>query len=90
MRKRLGLYASVAFVLGMTAGAVVWGAQMHRFRRDLFNSSPVRRLAALGYLGGGDHPASAGLLRDYLSWEPSQVLRKRAARMLRQLEARHS
>lgn len=78
-------------VLAM-AGAAAIGVllvrdQISRSRRDLFSPHPLRRLAALEYLGG--RVASVDtvlLLRDFLAWEPRPILRKRAAAVLARLE----
>ncbi|HEX6909495.1 MAG TPA: hypothetical protein VF142_03850 [Longimicrobium sp.] len=61
--------------------------QISRSRRDLFSPHPLRRLAALEYLGGV--PASVDtvlLLRDFLAWERRPLLRKRAQAVLLRLE----
>ena len=86
MRGRLGGFAALGFALGLATGAILWGSQMRRHKRDLFNPSRVRRLAALGYLGGGGDVASALLLRDYVRWEQSPALRKRGENLLSRVE----
>ncbi|HEX2202172.1 MAG TPA: hypothetical protein VHG91_02685 [Longimicrobium sp.] len=68
-------------------GVLLVRDQISRSRRDLFSPHPLRRLAALEYLGG--HAASVDtilLLRDFLAWEPRPLLRKRAAAVLARLE----
>ena len=68
-------------------GAILVRDQISRHRRDLFSSHPLRRLAALGYLGG--RPASVEmvmLLRDFIAWEPRTLLRDRAKVMLSRME----
>lgn len=68
-------------------GVLLVRDQISRSRRDLFSPHPLRRLAALEYLGG--HAASVDtilLLRDFLAWEPRPLLRKRAAAVLSRLE----
>lgn len=68
-------------------GAILVRDQISRHRRDLFSSHPLRRLAALGYLGG--RPASVELvmlLRDFIAWEPRTLLRDRARVMLSRME----
>lgn len=75
------------------AGAAALGAllvrdQMSRHRRNLFSPHPLRRLAALGYLGG--RLASVDtilLLRDFIAWESLPLLRRRATLLLARLEA---
>lgn len=61
--------------------------QINRHRRDLFNPHPIRRLAALGYLGR--EPASVDnvlLLRDFMAWERQPLLRRRAASVIERME----
>lgn len=68
-------------------GGVVLRDQITRSRRDLFSAHPLRRLAALTYLGG--HEATVEviqLLRDFVAWEPRPLIRRRAARVLRRME----
>jgi hypothetical protein len=83
---------TTAFTLLAVAGVAALGVllvrdQISRSRRDLFSPHPLRRLAALEYLGGV--PASVDtvlLLRDFLAWEQRPLLRKRAAAVLQRLE----
>jgi hypothetical protein len=82
-RRRL---LTAGFVGGIVAGLVVWSMQMQRCRRDLFSPSAVRRLAALGYLGGQPGLETAQLLTEYVRWETKPVLRKRAERLLKQMQ----
>jgi hypothetical protein len=82
----------VGFSLLAVAGASVLGAllvrdQISRHRRDLFSPHPLRRLAALGYLGGA--PASVDLvllMRDFIAWETRPLLKKRATSLLERME----
>lgn len=83
----------IAGIVIVTTGAVAaLGAwlvrdQIERSRRDLFSSQPLRRLAALGYISG--HGASVDvvrLLRDYISWEPRPLIRRRATQILQRME----
>jgi hypothetical protein len=84
---------TVGFSLLAAAGAAVLGAllvrdQISRHRRDLFSPHPLRRLAALGYLGSA--PASVDLvllMRDFIAWETRPLLRKRATVLLTRMEA---
>ena len=81
---------------GMTvlvvAGAAVLGTmlvrdQISRHRRNLFSPHPLRRLAALGYLGSA--PASVDLvllLRDFSAWETHPLLKKRAAAVIDRMQ----
>ena len=77
----------IGFVGGFATGLVLWAAQLQRCRRDLFNRSPVRRLAALGYLRAHPGIETARLLTDYVKWEPRPALRKRGQLVLRRMEA---
>ena len=78
--------ASLGFVGGMAAGLIVWGTQMQRSRRDLFSRSPLRRFAALGFLGGQPGVETARLLEDYVRWEARPALRKRGQLLLRRMQ----
>jgi len=77
----------------LTAGAVVaLGAlvvrdQIARHRRDLFSSRALQRFAALGYISGlGASVELVHLLRDFVAWEPSNLLRRRATQILGRME----
>lgn len=83
-RARLG---ALGFVGGVAVGLVVWGIQVQRSRRELFSRSPLRRLAALGYLAGRPGVETARLLTDYLNWETQPILRRRGQVVLRRMEA---
>jgi len=76
---------TAAFLGGLVLGAAVWSAQIGRSRRELFSKSPVRRLAALGYLAGQPGLDTASILTEYVAWERHPVLRRRALRLLRRL-----
>jgi hypothetical protein len=79
------------FVGGLVGGAIGgWMLAQRRLalhQRDLFSPRPLRRLAALGYLAGQSGVDTIRLLRDYLAWERTPVLRRRAEAILRGLEA---
>jgi hypothetical protein len=79
--------AAVGFVGGVAAGLLVWSTQVERSRRELFNRSPVRRFAALGFLAGRPGLETTRLLADYVSWETRPVLRRRGQLLLRRMEA---
>ena len=81
---RLG---ALGFVGGVAVGLVVWGMQVQRSRRELFNRSALRRLAALGYLAGLPGVETARLLADYLNWETQPLLRRRGQVVLQRMEA---
>ncbi|MBA3671294.1 MAG: hypothetical protein H0W68_04650 [Gemmatimonadaceae bacterium] len=77
--------AGFGFLGGAMAGLLVWGAQVHRSRRELFHQSPVRRLAALGYLTGQPGAETARVLTDYLRWETNPLLLRRGTLLLRRM-----
>ncbi|MEP6732198.1 MAG: hypothetical protein ABJE10_16250 [bacterium] len=80
-------FAGIGFLGGLAAGLIVWSVQVQRSRRDLFSRSPVRRFAALGYLGGQPGVETARLLNEYVRWEARPALRKRGQLLLRRMEA---
>ena len=86
MKRKTQMALAAGFLGGMMAGAIVWSAQIHRSRRELFNGRPWRRLAALGYLSGRPGPDTMRLLTDYVRWEQNGPLRKRGERLLRQMQ----
>jgi hypothetical protein len=79
--------AAAGFVGGLAAGMIVWGTQVQRSRRELFNRSPVRRLAALGFLAGQPGLETTRLLGEYVNWEPRPALRRRGQVLLRRMQA---
>lgn len=83
-RTRPNRVLAVGFVGGVLAGILVWSLQMRRWRRDLFSASPVKRLAALGHLGGRPitDVEAVHLLTEYVAWEKKPFLRRRAERLL--------
>ena len=84
---RTTAFAVLAVAAVAAVGVLLVRDQISRSRRDLFSPHPLRRLAALEYLGGV--PASVDtvlLLRDFLVWEKRPLLRKRAQGVLAQLE----
>jgi hypothetical protein len=78
---------TAGFLGGLIIGLLVWSTQIRRSRRDLFSRNPVRRLAALGYIGGQPSVDAARLLTEYVSWERRPTLRRRAERLLRRMQA---
>ena len=80
----------------ITAGAVLAAGvaltfvvrdQLSRARRDLFSPHAVRRLAALSHLTRADASVDlVNLLRDFISWEPRPLLRKRARTVLERMQ----
>jgi len=84
---RTTAFAVLAVAAVAAVGVLLVRDQISRSRRDLFSPHPLRRLAALEYLGGV--PASVDtvlLLRDFLAWEQRPLLRKRAQAVLLRLE----
>lgn len=84
---RTTAFALLAAAAMAAVGVLLVRDQISRSRRDLFSPHPLRRLAALEYLGGV--PASVDtvlLLRDFLAWERRPLLRKRAQAVLLRLE----
>ena len=79
-------YIAVGFVSGVAAGSFVWNRLQHNWRRELFNRSPLRRIAALGYLRGRPSVSTARILKEYIAWEQRPILRERGARILRSVE----
>jgi hypothetical protein len=83
---------TAGFALLALLGATILGAllvrdQISRHRRELFSPHPLRRLAALGYLGSA--PASVDLvllLRDFIAWETRPLLKKRATALVARME----
>ncbi|MGD2136335.1 MAG: hypothetical protein PVF27_09245 [Gemmatimonadales bacterium] len=78
----------VGLGVGVALGTMLAHQSMGRHRRDLFSPRPLRRMSALGYLNGHPSVESARVLRDYLSWERHPMLRRRAERILRRMEAK--
>jgi hypothetical protein len=87
-RRRTGRWATIGFVGGIAVGLVLWSLQMKRSRKELFSPSPMKRLAAMGYLGGVASLENVQLLTEYCRWEPNPMLQKRASRLLKAMKAR--
>jgi hypothetical protein len=85
-RQRIG-FVAVGFVGGVAAGTLFWSRMQRHYRRNLCSKSPILRVAALGYLRARPTVNTATILREYVAWEPRSVLRRRGARMLKQLES---
>lgn len=79
--------AALGFVGGVVAGASAWSHVVDTNRRGLFSAHAVRRFAAVSYLGARPSVDTARLLRDYILWEPQPLLRRRAQRVLKAVEA---
>ncbi|HMJ17120.1 MAG TPA: hypothetical protein VK478_01920 [Gemmatimonadaceae bacterium] len=80
-------FVAVGFLGGVAAGSLVWTHLQRQYRRNLFSKSPIRRVAALGYLRARPTVNTAQLLREYVAWEPRAILRQRGAQMLKRIEA---
>ena len=80
--------ATAAFVGGVLLGAIAWSTQMHRSRRDLYNPSPWKRLAALGHLSAAPGLDTVRVLTDYVDWERHPALKRRAERLLSRMQLR--
>ena len=78
---------TAGFLGGLVLVTVVWSTQIRRSRRELFSKNPVRRFAALGYLGGQPGLETARILTDYIGWERDVTLKRRAQRLLRRMHA---
>jgi hypothetical protein len=78
--------AALGFIAGAACGALTWTRVQRQYRRDLFSPHPLRRFAALGYLGGRPTVNTARLLREYVAWENSPLLRRRGVSLMRRLE----
>jgi hypothetical protein len=79
--------ALVGLGIGAVLGLFLAQYSMDRHREALFSAQPLRRLSALGYLNGHPSVETVRLLRDYLSWERHPMLRRRAERIVRRMEA---
>lgn len=79
---------ALALGAGFAAGVVLAQRRLGQYRRSLFSSRPLDRLAALGYLSGHPGAESVRLLREYLTWETHPLLKRRAAAITRRMEAR--
>lgn len=80
-------FVAAGFLGGVAAGSLMWSYMQRQYRRNLFSNSPLRRVAALGYLRAKPTVNTAQILREYIAWEPRAMLRQRGARMLKRLEA---
>ena len=86
MRALRPICFALAGVAGSAAGWLLAQRYLARHRAALFSPKLRRRHAALGYLLGRTDAETLRLLRDYLSWERHPVLRRRALRVVRELE----
>jgi hypothetical protein len=81
---------SVAAATGFICGWYLAGRHVERHKTDLFSANRYRRLVALSYLAGQERVETMHLLRDYVAWEPTAALRRRAQRLVRRMEAQLS
>ena len=81
---------SVAATTGFIFGWYLAGRHVERHKTDLFSANRYRRLVALSYLAGQERVETMHLLRDYVAWEPTAALRRRAQRLVRRMEAQLS
>jgi hypothetical protein len=86
MRAYRPLFVALAATAGLAAGWALSHRYMRQHKAALFSPKLRRRHAALGYLAGRPYPETVRLLRDYLAWERHPALRRRAARLARELE----
>ncbi len=82
-----GLLVGMSFAGGLAVGAAVWDRMMAGSRRGLFSAHPMSRYHAVSYLAARPSVDTARLLRDYMRWETHPLLRRRARRVLRAIEA---
>ncbi|MDO8500776.1 MAG: hypothetical protein Q7S20_02945 [Gemmatimonadaceae bacterium] len=79
--------AALGFLGGVACGALAWSHLQRQYRRDLFSSHPLRRFAALSYLRTRPSMGTVRLLREYIAWERSPVLRDRGVKLMRRAES---
>lgn len=84
---RVAAISLIVAAAASVAGVLFVRDQMSRHRRDLFNSRPLRRLAALGYIAGAPPSIdTVRLLRDYIAWESQPLIRRQAVQVLAKVE----
>ncbi len=79
--------AGLGFVAGLACGALAWSQLQRQHSRDLFSKHPLRRFAALSYLRTRPSMGTLRLLREYIAWERSAVLRQRGVALMRSIES---
>jgi len=79
--------AGLGFVAGLACGALAWSHVQRQYRRDLFSRHPLRRFAALSYLRTRPSMGTLRLLREYIAWERTPVLRERGVALMRSIES---
>jgi hypothetical protein len=85
-KRDLRALAGAGFVVGAACGALAWSHLQRQYRRDLFSRYPLRRFAALTYLRSRPTMTTARLLREYIAWERSPLLRQRGVSVMRRVE----
>jgi len=84
--KITGIAALAVAAVG-TVAALVVRDQISRQRRNLFNPLALRRLAALEHVARQEPSVDhINLLRDYIGWEPRELLRNRARAIVARME----
>jgi hypothetical protein len=84
---RVTAFTLLAVAAVGAVGVLLVRDQISRSRRDLFSPHPLRRLAALEYLGSETASVDTVLLlRDFLAWERRPLLRRRATAVLARLQ----
>lgn len=79
--------AGLGFVAGMACGALAWSHVQRQYRRDLFSRHALRRFAALSHLRTRRSMGTVRLLREYIAWERTPVLRERGVSLMRDIES---
>lgn len=80
-------FTVLAVAAAAALSALLVRDQISRHQRDLFSPHPLRRLAALGYIGSrGASVDLVLLLRDFIAWEPRPLIRKRALGVLEKMQ----
>ncbi len=87
MSGRKGQLAGLGFFAGLACGALTWSHVQRQYRRDLFSRHPLRRFAALSYLRTRPSMGTLRLLREYIAWERTPVLRERGVALMRSIES---
>jgi len=86
MRTTKAVAFSASLVAGLAVGWFLAGRHLGRHKEDLFSPNRFKRMMALSYLAGQVRVDTVRLLGDYLVWEPSPSLRKRARRVRQRIE----
>lgn len=77
---------AIGFLGGAACGILIWSHLQRQYRQDLFSRHPLRRFAALTFLRARPNLGTVRLLREYIAWERSPVLRQRGAALMRNVE----